>query len=168
MRNNLVLNIIRFLGLIVVQLYVFNNMNIFGYINPLPYVLFVIVFPFTANRSMYLFMAFLTGLTLDMFGDSGGVHAAACLFMAFSRPVVTRFVYGVSYEYNAVKLSKGTFYERVLFVLILVFIHHLVFFSLEIFNISSILYILKKALLTSVGTTLFCVIFSILFSGRSE
>ncbi|RMB56757.1 rod shape-determining protein MreD [Dokdonia sinensis] len=168
MSNNIVLNILRFLGLIIVQLYVFNNMNIFGYINPLPYVLFVIVFPFSANRSLYLFLAFLTGLTLDMFGNSGGIHAAACLFVAFSRPVVTRFVYGVSYEYNAVKLSKGTFYERVLFILILVVIHHLVFFSLEVFNIASILYILKKALITSVGTALFCVLFSILFSGRSE
>lgn len=168
MRNNVVLNIIRFLALVIVQLYVFNNMSVFGYINPLPYVLFVIVFPFSANRSLYLFVAFLTGLTLDMFGNSGGIHAAACLFIAYARPVVTRFVYGVSYEYNAVKLSKGTFYERVLFIALLVFIHHLVFFSLEVFNISSILYIVKKALLTSIGTTLFCVIFSVLFSGRSE
>ena len=117
MKNNVLKNIVRFIALMFVQIYLFNHVNFLGYINPYPYVLFLLVFPFTANRSLYIFIAFLTGLTMDMFGNSGGVHAAACLVLAYVRPVVLRFTYGVSYEYNAVKLSKGTFYER--FVLLI-------------------------------------------------
>jgi|TARA_R100000544_G_C2195457_1_gene43924 hypothetical protein len=167
-KNKVVLNSVRFLALLVVQIFVFNNLNILGYINPLPYVLFLLVFPFTANRSLFLTIAFLTGLTFDMFGNSGGVHAAACLVLAYVRPVVLRFTYGVSYEYNAVKLSKGTFYERFVFISILVLLHHFIFFSLEVFNISSILYILKKTLLTSIATIVFCLLFNILFSSKRE
>lgn len=105
---------------------------------------------------------------MDVFDNSGGIHAAACLVLAYVRPVVLQATYGVSYEYNVVKLSKGSFYERIVFISILVLIHHLVFFSLEVFNVSSILYILKKALLTGVGTILFCVLFNILFSTSRE
>lgn len=168
MKNSVVLNSIRFLSLAVAQIFIFNNLNVFGYINPLPYVLFLLVFPFTSNRSLFLFIAFLTGLTMDMFDNSGGIHAAACLVLAYVRPIVLQATYGVSYEYNAVKLSKGSFYERIVFISILVLVHHLVFFSLEVFNISSILYILKKTLLTSVGTILFCVLFNVLFSTSRE
>ena len=156
------------MSLLIAQIFIFNNLNVFGYINPLPYVLFLLVFPFTANRSLFIFIAFLTGLTMDMFGNSGGIHAAACLVLAYVRPLVLRATYGVSYEYNSVKLSKGSFYERIVFISILVLVHHLVFFSLEVFNVSSILYILKKTLLTSVGTIIFCVLFNILFSTSRE
>ncbi len=156
------------MGLLIAQIFIFNNLNVFGYINPLPYVLFLLVFPFTANRSLFILIAFLTGLTMDMFGNSGGIHAAACLVLAYVRPLVLRATYGVSYEYNSVKLSKGSFYERIVFISILVLVHHLVFFSLEVFNVSSILYILKKTLLTSVGTIIFCVLFNILFSTSRE
>ncbi|WP_405250894.1 rod shape-determining protein MreD [Dokdonia sp. Asnod3-C12] len=168
MKNSVSVNIARFVGLMIVQIYIFNNVNLFGYINPYPYVLFLLVFPFTANRALYIFIAFLTGLTMDMFGNSGGVHAAACLFLAYLRPVALRFSFGVSYEYNAIKLSKVSFYERFIFISIMVLIHHLVLFLLEVFNISNILYTLNKTLVTSIFTIILCLTFNILFSSRNE
>jgi rod shape-determining protein MreD len=168
MKNSVSVNIARFVALMIVQIYIFNNVNLFGYINPYPYVLFLLVFPFTANRALYIFIAFLTGLTMDMFGNSGGVHAAACLFLAYLRPVALRFSFGVSYEYNAIKLSKVSFYERFIFISIMVLIHHLVLFLLEVFNISNILYILNKTLVTSIFTIILCLTFNILFSSRNE
>jgi rod shape-determining protein MreD len=168
MKNSVSVNIARFVALMIVQIYIFNNVNLFGYINPYPYVLFLLVFPFTANRALYIFIAFLTGLTMDMFGNSGGVHAAACLFLAYLRPVALRFSFGVSYEYNAIKLSKVSFYERFIFISIMVLIHHLVLFLLEVFNISNILYTLNKTLVTSIFTIILCLTFNILFSRRNE
>lgn len=168
MGSNIFLNIIRFLGLLAVQLLVFNNINLFGYINPYPYVLFLLAYPFTANRSLFIFIAFITGITMDMFGDSGGIHAAACLFLAYLRPYALQFAFGVSYEYNALKLSKVSFYERFIFISVLVLLHHIVLFSLEVFNIQNILYTLNKTLATSIFTIILCIVFNILFSGRNE
>lgn len=168
MSNSIVLNSVRFLALLAVQLLIFNNIDLFGYINPYPYLLFLLVFPFTANRSLYIFIAFLTGLTVDMFGDSGGIHAAACLFLAYVRPYALHFAFGVSYEYNAIKLSKVSFYERFVFISILVILHHLVLFLLEVFNLQNVLYTLNKTLVTSVFTIILCLVLNILFSGRNE
>lgn len=168
MKNSFLVNFLRFVALMVVQIYIFNNVNLFGYINPYPYILFLLVFPFTANRALYLFISFLTGFTMDIFGNSGGVHAAACLFLAYFRPITLRFAFGVSYEYNAIKLSKVSFYERFVFISIMVLIHHLVLFFLEVFNISNILYTLNKTLVTSIFTIILCLTINILFSSRNE
>lgn len=168
MNNSLVLNIIRFVGLMALQVFIFNNINLFGYINPYPYVLFLLIFPFMANRTLYILVAFLTGITLDMFSNSGGIHAAACLFLAYLRPYALRFAFGVSYEYNAIKLSKVGFYERFVFISIMVLVHHIVLFLLEAFNITDILYTLNKTLITSIFTIILCMIINILLSRRKE
>lgn len=168
MKNSILVNSLRFVALMIAQIYIFNNVNLFGYINPYPYVLFLLVFPFTSNRALYICIAFLTGLTMDMFGNSGGIHAAACLFLAYFRPVALQFAFGVSYEYNAIKLSKVSFYERFIFITIMVLIHHLILFLLEVFNISNILYTLNKTLVTSIFTITLCLTFNILFSAKNE
>ncbi|WP_299767106.1 rod shape-determining protein MreD [uncultured Dokdonia sp.] len=168
MKNSVLVNSVRFICLILAQVLIFNNIDFMGYINPYPYMLFILVFPFNANRSLYLFIAFLTGLTMDMFDNSGGIHAAACLVIAYFRPIALRLTFGVSYEYNAIKLPNVSFYERLVYISSLVFVHHLVLFSLEVFNISNIIYILKKTLFTGIFTSILCLMFNILFSSRRE
>lgn len=168
MKNNVLINSVRFICLILAQVLIFSNIDFMGYINPYPYMLFILVFPFNANRSLYLFIAFLTGLTMDMFDNSGGIHAAACLVIAYFRPIALRLTFGVSYEYNAIKLPNVSFYERLVYISSLVFVHHLVLFSLEVFNISNIIYILKKTLFTGIFTSILCLMFNILFSSRRE
>ncbi|GGG36706.1 rod shape-determining protein MreD [Dokdonia pacifica] len=168
MKNSVLINSVRFLSLVLAQVLIFNNIDFMGYINPYPYMLFILVFPFNANRSLYLILAFLTGLTIDMFGNSGGIHAAACLVVAYFRPIALRLTFGVSYEYNAIKLPNVSFYERLVYISSLVFVHHLVLFSLEVFNISNIIYILKKTLFTGIFTSILCLMFNILFSSRRE
>ncbi len=168
MKNSILINSVRFIALLIAQVFIFNNINFMGYLNPYPYILFILVFPFSANRSLFLLIAFLSGLTIDMFGNSGGIHAAASLVVAYFRPIALRFTFGVSYEYNAIKLPNVSFYERVVFITSLVFLHHIILFSLEVFNISSILYILKKTLFTGIFTSLLCLAFNILFSSRQS
>lgn len=168
MKNSVLVNSARFIALLLAQVFIFNNIDFIGYINPYPYVLFILVFPFNANRSLYLCIAFLTGLTMDMFGNSGGIHAAASLVIAYFRPIALRFTFGVSYEYNAIKLPNVSFYQRLIFISSLVFLHHLVLFSLEVFNTSNILYILKKTLFTGIFTSILCLVFNILFSSKQK
>lgn len=168
MKNSVLINSVRFISLVLAQVLIFNNIDFIGYINPYPYMLFILVFPFNANRSLYLILAFLTGLTIDMFGNSGGIHAAACLVVAYFRPIALRLTFGVSYEYNAIKLPNVSFYERLVYISSLVFVHHFVLFSLEVFNISNIIYILKKTLFTGIFTSILCLMFNILFSSRRE
>lgn len=143
-------NIFRFIILILIQVLLLNQINFLGYINPYLYILFIIIFPFTGNKSFLILLSFFLGLFIDMFGDSGGVHAAACVFIAYIRPAILKFSFGVSYEYNSVKINKMGFSQRLIYISLLVLIHHLLLFSLEIFNIDHIMLILKSTLFSGI------------------
>ena len=70
MNSTLLLNSFRFVILLALQVVIFNNINFLGYINPLPYILFIILYPVNANRAGLLVASFLLGLVMDMFCNS--------------------------------------------------------------------------------------------------
>lgn len=168
MNNRIGVNIGRFIVLILVQVLVLNNINFMGYINPYIYIIFILLFPLNVSRALFLFLSFLLGLTMDMFGDSGGVHAAACLVAAFIRPVILRTSFGISYEFQTVKFNNIGLGERILYVTLMVLSHHLVLFTLEIFNFSHILLLLKKTLFSSIFTIVICNLVLVLFQKKDS
>ena len=105
MNSTFLLNIFRFTVLLALQIVLFNNINFLGYVNPFPYILFIILYPVNGNRAGLLAASFLLGLTMDMFCNSGGVHATASLVLAFFRPSIFKFAFGISYEYQTVKIA---------------------------------------------------------------
>ena len=107
--NNLVLNnIIRFIGLLLFQVLVLNHVNLFGFINPFVYIIWVFLFPFKKNKFALLIFSFLLGLSIDFFSDSGGIHAAATLFIAYIRTPVLNAVLGKS-DFDYVLLVSHEF-----------------------------------------------------------
>ncbi|WP_031426026.1 hypothetical protein [Flavimarina sp. Hel_I_48] len=168
MNNDFIRNSLRFIFLILAQVLIFNHVNFLGFINPYPYVLFILLFPIGDNKGQLILLSFLLGITLDMFSNSGGMHAAASLVMAYSRPWVLRSVFGVAYEYNTIRIANISFTERFIYIIILVFIHHFTLFLLETFNVSDILYILKKTLFSGIFTLILCLIFITLFSVKRK
>lgn len=158
MNSTLLVNIFRFVLLLAVQIIIFNNMNFLGYISPFPYLLFIILYPVNGNKSGLLIASFLLGLIMDMFSNSGGIHATACLVLAYFRPYIFKFSFGLSYEYQTVKLNDVLTPERFSFILLSVVIHHFPLFLLEAFQLSFFLDILLRTLLSSVFTILICII----------
>ena len=165
--NETLINTVRFIVLVLVQVLLLNHINFLGYINPYIYILFIIVYPLTGNKSLLILLSFLLGLTIDIFGDSGGVHAAASVFIAFIRPVMLKFSFGVSYEYNTIKISKANLSERLTYVAFMVFAHHLVLYMLEIFSFDHILLVLKSTLFSGVFSTIIILSTVLLFSRKS-
>ncbi|AXT61291.1 rod shape-determining protein MreD [Aquimarina sp. AD10] len=163
MNRDTLLHIIRFISLILIQVLILNHVDFLGYLNPYIYIIFILLAPININKSLFLLLSFILGLTIDIFGDSGGVHAAACLVIAFFRPIALRTVFGLSYEFQTVKLSNTRFGEKLAYVILLVLTHHIVLFSLEIFNFSHILLIAKKTLFTSLFTIVITMLILVLF-----
>ena len=158
MNSALFVNIARFVLLLAAQILIFNNMNFLGYISPYPYILFIILYPVNGNKYGLLLLSFFLGITMDMFCNSGGVNTAACLILAFYRPYIFKFSFGLSYEYQTVKLNDVLTPERFSFIIIAVVIHHLILFLLEIFRFSFIWEIFLKTILSTIFTVLLCVI----------
>ena len=168
MNNVTTINTVRFILLVLTQSLVLNNINFLGYINPYIYILFIILFPIKNNRMLFIFLSFLLGLSVDLFLDSGGVHAAACVTIAYVRPLILKFSFGMIYEHQTIKFSNTEFGQRLTYFSIIIFIHHLLLFSLEIFNVSNILLILKKTLFSGIFTILLCLLITVLFSSKRK
>ncbi len=154
--------------LVLVQALVLNHINFLGYINPYPYILFIVLYPVNNNRTLFVFLSFLIGLTVDLFTDSGGIHAAACVTIAYIRPPILKFSFGSFYDYQTIKFNQTEIGSRLGYFAIIALIHHLILFSLEVFNTSDIILILKKTLFSSIFTILLCLIITILFSPKRK
>ena len=158
MNSTLFVNIFRFLFLLAVQIVIFNNMNFLGYISPFPYILFIILYPVNGNKYGLLLASFFLGIIMDMFSNSGGIHTTACIVLAYYRPYLFKFSFGLSYEYQTVKLNDVLTPERFSFILLSVLIHHLILFTLEVFEISFFWDILIRTILSSIFTIILCII----------
>lgn len=151
-------NIARFILLLAAQVIVFNNFNFLGYINPYPYILFIILYPVNGNKYGLLAASFLLGLIMDLFCNSGGVHAASCLTLAYFRPSIFKFSFGLSYEYQTVRLNDVLTPERFSFILIAVIIHHLTLFILEVFTFEYLWNIILRTIVSTLFTIIICIL----------
>lgn len=162
--NSAILNdIARFFLLLAAQVLIFNNMNFFGYLDPYPYVLFIILYSVNGNKTGLLISSFLLGIILDMFCNSGGVHTAASVSLAYLRPTFFKFSFGVSYEYQTIKINDKLTPERFSFILITVVTHHFILFLLETFQITFFFEILFRTILSSIFTILLSVLIIYMF-----
>ena len=149
-----------FLVLMVIQVMVLNNIKISGYAYPQIYVLFILILPLGVSPWLLLTSSFLLGMSMDMFSDSLAIHTAACVFMAFSRPGVIRMLTGkIHFEETDVPGFRafGSF-TLFMYVVILVLLHHLVLFFLEIFRFTEVLQTLSRMLLSGSLSVIFVMI----------
>ena len=81
-------NILRFVLLVFFQVFILNNLQFGGFINPFVYILFILLLPFETPKWFLLVIAFILGFTIDLFFHTPGIHASATVFMAFFRHYV--------------------------------------------------------------------------------
>jgi rod shape-determining protein MreD len=157
--------IFRFILLVAVQVIVLNNIRLGGYVNPYIYVLFIMMLPVRIPKTLLLVIAFATGLCIDVFSNTQGLHAAASVFLGFIRPTVLRIIAPRDgYEADAspsIKLMGVSWF--ILYSVIAVFLHHMVLFYVEVFRFSEFFSTLLRVALSSVVTIIFILISQLLF-----
>lgn len=140
---------LHFLVLVFLQVAVFNNINLLGYLNPFIYILFLIIYPFDKDNLQFILLGFLLGLSIDFLSVGIGGHTIACLTVSFMRPSLIRFIFGTN-----VSLSVGFFGNvrlgyKLLYLGLMVFIHHLLLYSIVYFNMDSFFVIVLNTFYTS-------------------
>jgi rod shape-determining protein MreD len=167
MYNLTLTNSFRFIGLILLQVVVFNHINLFGFINPMIYIAWIFLFPFRKNISLLLILSFILGLSVDFFSDSGGINAAATLFIAFIRLPILKLVLNKSdFDYYSFNLRTVSFSKAFLFIVVLTIIHHLIVFSLAYFSFKDVISVISNALSTSVFTIILIILGIALFTNK--
>lgn len=168
----LVKNIIRFILLILVQVYVLDKIHLYYMVTPYLYLLFVLWMPFQVSRGWQMFLAFILGFTLDSFHHNPGFHAAACVLIAYIRPFLINVLIpqegaDTNYEEPSVK-SMGGFLAYFIYVSLLTFVHHLWLFLLEAWQFGDLWYFLVKTLLSALVSILLILITELLFSRKQK
>ena len=159
--------IIRFILFILVQALVLSHMPpVHRFITPYVYFLFILWLPFFASRTWVLLLGFLLGFTLDMFTKTPGLHASACLVVAYVRPfLITLLVPKETKELTlgspSVKSMGGASYA--VYVVLLTLIHHAWLVMLEWMNFGSFLFFLGKVFFSGLLSLLLILVTEMLF-----
>ena len=152
MNSNNLFSIFQFILLLFLQVFLLNNINLFGFINPNLYLLFFIVYRFDTNPTLLIFLGFLMGLLLDLLTQGSGAHTIASLTIAFVRPIIIRTSFGINYDIPMGMIEGTQQNQRIFYILMMIIIHHLILYIIAYFNFDSILVILKNTLFTSFFT----------------
>lgn len=131
MRINIREQVFNFIALFVIQLPLLYRITLLDKAFGFFYVGFILLLPYRISRSYLMIAGFFVGLVVDIFSNTPGIHAGACVFVMFIRDRWLSIVIDDLEELsnlNHVSMRKRglTFY---LFPLILV--HHLVIFIVE-------------------------------------
>ena len=156
--NKSILQIVRFVALVLFQVLVINHIRLGGYVHPYIYLIFIMLLPFNTPKWQLLVLGFLLGLTIDLFTGTPGLHAGATTLMAFCRPSIIKLVSGNQKFENVqepnLRHLDGIWIFR--YVLCMVLVHHFTLFFLESFSVYLIGQVLLRILL-SVPVSIFLI-----------
>jgi len=158
-------NSLRFLILVLLQTLIIKNIALGTYFVPLPYIMFLLMLPFETMPLLVLILSFVIGLTVDVFYDSQGIHASACVVLGFARFYSLKLLspregYEITMKPTVQMMGNAWF---LYYALPLILTHHLFFFFLEEFGFGDAGFTLLKAIGSTFVTFVFVYIFQFLF-----
>ncbi|MFP4557514.1 MAG: rod shape-determining protein MreD [Bacteroidales bacterium] len=157
-------DILKYIGLllllVLLQLFLFNNIQLSGYINPYIYILFILLLPYSTPGWLLLVSGFFLGLIIDTFMNTYGMHSSATLFLAFARPYVLNLLADREDvdQKGRPSLSSNGMGWFVKYTLVAVFTHHLFLFFVESFTFANFFATILRVILSTLVTSFFIVI----------
>ena len=170
MSKIIIINLVRFIVLVFLQVFLLKNITIYNLSTPYLYILFILLLPFETPNFLLFPLAFIIGITIDAFYDTPGLHAASCVLLAFVRVLfisITVQKEGFDNEPEPT-LSIMGFRWFFTYTVILTLFHHFFLFNLEVLNFSDLEYTLSRVVLSSIFTVFLILISSLLFFRRKE
>ena len=86
----------QFTLLILAQIIVLDNINLFGFLNPIVYILFIITYKFVQKQTLFIFLCFLLGFIIDLLTQSSGANTISCLTLGYIRPFIINFCFKIN------------------------------------------------------------------------
>lgn len=170
--NLIVKNIIRFVLIMAVQLFVLNNIPpLHQFIVPYFYFVFLLWLPFKITRMALLFTAFFVGYVTDMFYKTPGLHLAACVLIAYLRPPFIQLLLPKeSTEWGNEEPSRKTMGQvpYMTYLVIMILLHHFYLILLEWLQFGSFLYFTGKLIATSIVSLLLILIADLLLNRNTR
>jgi rod shape-determining protein MreD len=143
----------RYILVMILQVLLFDQLQLLGVCHPYIYVLCLLMMPITLSHSADMIIGAVVGLIMDIFCNSMGIHTAACIFIMFIRPYLIGAIVNDKDRLNEQISLRSLGMEALLrYVVILVVIHHLIVFLLAAWNWAHIGFVLVETLVSSLVT----------------
>ncbi|MDR1129574.1 MAG: rod shape-determining protein MreD [Prevotellaceae bacterium] len=147
---------VNFVVLWLLQIFVCNAVYLGIYLNVQIYLMFILFLPANYSKSLVLLLSALMGFCIDLFSGELGLHMAACTLIAYLRPYLLKRI-STSDELEIPPVNRIHFGQYFVYTGILVFLHHLLLFSLETFSSGDVFFIVIR--------TLFSVVLNVILIG---
>lgn len=170
--SDLLKNIIRFAVFILVQVFILNRVPpLHQFVVPYLYFLFLLWLPFRMPRMGLTLLGFLFGLTLDMFTNTPGLHAAACTLVAYLRPFLISLMMPkekTEISYSEPSATSMGWMPYTVYVLLLTVFHHGYLVFLEWLQFGNFWFFMGKVLATTGISMVLVAITELLFVRKSR
>ncbi len=154
----------------LIQVLVLNNIQLSGYINPYLYIIFILTLPFETPGWLLLLLGFTSGMVVDIFSNTPGMHASATVFLAFLRPYALRLM-APRDDYQPGSIPTMGYYGFSWFMrysILLVLAHHLWLFFIEVFSITHFFSTFLRAVSSTFFTMLLIIISQLFSQGKKQ
>ncbi len=170
--------ILLYFVVMLLQIFIFNNITISIMLTPLIYIAFLLFLPLRTSQFATLFIGAFLGITADVVTGMAGVNTIATLFVAYIRLYViaaflrVEIINGKLNDPTGQSVKRISRMSRSLCFGTLILIHHAIFFMVEMLSFTSPSFLFSRIAFSSVVTTLFTIVlydlFVHLFSKRSS
>ena len=156
--------------LLAIQVLLFRNIALFDVAFCFVYISIILLLPIETDRIAVLLIAFIVGLTVDIFYNSFGIHASSAVLIGFIRVHWTNIItpqggYDANSSPNLNNMGALWFAT---YILPLIFVHHFTLFFTESGGFSFFWFTLLKVFLSTIFTFLAIIIIQLLFANRKR
>lgn len=153
----------RYVVVMLLQVLLFDQLQLWGVCHPYVYVLCLLMMPITLPHTVEMLIGAGVGLVMDVFCNSLGVHTASCILLMFIRPyLLGAFVNDTDRLNEQISLRSIGMEALIKYVVILVVILHLMVFTLAAWSWSHIWFVLIETLVSSLISCLIVIGYNIL------
>ncbi|HMO33525.1 MAG TPA: rod shape-determining protein MreD [Lacibacter sp.] len=158
--------------LILLQVFVLYQVPpLHYYLSPILYFVFILWLPFTIGRSSLLLVSFITGILLDFFTKTPGMHAAACVLIGYLRPFLVNILLpqqGVEFNYREPSVTSLGLVPYITYVVVLTMVHHAALFVIQVFQFGNPGYLLLKTAGSTLLSLLLIFIVELIFTRKQK
>lgn len=172
-------NILRFCIIVLLQVLILNKITLRWWSEPsgfpvfIPYIypLFLLLLPFETPVWALLISGFVLGVTIDSFSNTAGMHACAAVLIAYLRTnVLSALLPRNLSEYSGMQPSTKNmgWMPFLVYSGFLIVLHHLLFFSVELWNVSNLGQLFLKTMASAITSMLFIIVYLLLFTRQDN
>ena len=148
--------IIRYAAIMLIQVLLVNQLQLYGVCHPYIYVLCLLMMPITLSHHLDMIVAAIAGLLMDICCNSLGVHIVACVLIMYGRPYLLGMLVNDKDRLNEqISLRSLGAGAMIKYTVILVLVHHFTVFMLSAWSWNHFGYVLLETVISGIMTIIF-------------